>query len=63
VSQLPEPPRGRHAAPDEDGFTLTHEAMEAEIDHDRRSERRLVWYTLIALAAVAVLVVVRLLVL
>jgi predicted nucleic acid-binding Zn ribbon protein len=42
------------------GFALSTADMQAEIDRDRRAERRLVWYTVIALAAVAIVVATRL---
>jgi hypothetical protein len=43
-----------------DGFGLTTTDLQAEIDRDRRSERRLVWYTMIALAVVAIVIAARL---
>lgn len=42
------------------GSVPSKAVMEAEIDRDRRSERRLVWYTVIALAVVAIMMTARL---
>lgn len=45
---------------DSRGAVPSKAVMEAEIDQDRRSERRLVWYTVIALAVVAIMMTARL---
>lgn len=38
---------------------LGERALQVEIEHDNRSERRLVWQALLALTIVAIVIVVR----